>query len=214
MGVYTVLDLFSGYGGFQLGLRLAYPDDKFQTVAYVEWEPYAQEIIKARIRDGVVPGLDAPIWDDVKTFDGREWEGLVDLVVAGFPCQPHSFAGTRNVAKGKDDNRDLWPDTRRIIGEVRPRVGVILENVPGILSGADGRPGYAGRVLGDLASLRIDARWDCVSAASAGAPHKRLRWWVVGLADADNDGLFRADGNEAEPRGHGAHYGLPLRSYN
>lgn len=182
MDIYTTLDLFTGYGGFQLGLRLAYPDVRFQTVAYVEIEEYAQRVIRARIDDGHLD--DAAIWDDVKSFDGREWRGLVDIVMAGFPCQPHSVAGLRKTAKGITDDRDLWGDTCRIISEVRPRA-VILENVPGILVPGDGRPPYAGRVCGDLAALSFDIRADVVSAASAGAPHKRNRWWCLGLAHAD-----------------------------
>jgi len=163
---YRVLDLFSGYGGFALGLRLAGLDAT--TVCYVEWDKWCQQIIQRRQRDGLLD--DAPIWDDIKSFDGRPWRGCVDLISAGFPCQPHSNAGLR---KGADDDRNLWPDTLRIIGEVGPSL-VVLENVPGILTN-----GYGGTVVGQLSQLRYQCRFAVISAAEAGAPHLRKRWWLV-----------------------------------
>jgi DNA (cytosine-5)-methyltransferase 1 len=172
---YNVLDCFSGYGGFALGLRLAYPDADFRTVAYIEWDKYCQELLQQRFRDDP-PTLDpAPIWDDIKSFDGRPWRGTVDILSAGFPCQPHSNAGLR---KGADDDRNLWPDTLRIIGEVGPGL-VILENVPGILVGSDGRPPYGGTVVGELAEVGYMSEWRVISAADAGAPHLRNRWWLL-----------------------------------
>ena len=170
---YNVLDCFSGYGGFGLGLRLAYPDAELRTVAYIEWDKYCQRVIQARIEDGHLD--DAPIWDDIKSFDGRPWRGVVDILSAGFPCQPHSNAGLR---KGADDDRNLWPDTLRVISEVGAK-RVILENVPGILVGSDGRPPYGGTVVGELAEIGYDAEWRVVSAADAGAPHLRQRWWLM-----------------------------------
>ena len=98
------LNLFSGYGGFCLGLRLA--GIATRTVVYVEWEPYCQEIIKARIWDGYL--TDAPIYGDIRAFDGKQCRGVVDIITASFPCQPHSVAGQR---KGEADERNLWPDT-------------------------------------------------------------------------------------------------------
>ena len=180
MGAYTVLDCFSGYGGFALGLRLAYPDADFHTVAYIEWDKYCQRVIQARIGDGLLD--DAPIWDDIKSFDGRPWRGTVDILSAGFPCQPHSNAGLR---KGADDDRNLWPDTLRIVGEVGPGL-VILENVPGILVGADGRPPYGGTVVGELAEVGYDAEWRVISAADVGAPHLRKRWWLLSHANGSS----------------------------
>ena len=182
MDTYTELSLFSGYGGFSLGLRLAGLNTR--TVCYVEWDRYCQRVIQARIADAHLD--DAPIWDDVKTFDGRPWRGRVDIVSAGFPCQPHSNAGLR---RGADDDRNLWPDTLRIIGEVGPRL-IILENVPGILVGGDGRPPYGGTVVGELAEIGYDAVWRVVSAADAGAPHLRNRWWLLAypVEHAQHDG--------------------------
>jgi DNA (cytosine-5)-methyltransferase 1 len=183
---YRVLDLFSGYGGFALGLRLAGLDTT--TVAYVEWDPFCQKVIQQRQRDELLD--DAPIWDDIKSFDGRPWRGCVDIISGGFPCQPHSVAGKR---AGADDDRNLWPDTLRLISEVRP-AHVILENVPGLLADGD-RPAYAGVVIGELASIGYDSEWRIVSAAEAGAPHLRKRWWLVAHANQ-----HRAVWNQPENR--------------
>ena len=182
------LSLFSGYGGFSLGLRLAGLETR--TVGYLEIDGYCQKILQQRMREGFLD--DAPIWADIRAFNGTQSRGLVDLVTAGFPCQPHSTAGLR---KGADDDRNLFPDTLRIIGEVAPRTGILLENVPGILVGSDGRPPYGGTVVGQLAEIGYDAEWRVVSAADAGAPHLRRRWWLVAYPNADLGGrLHRESG--------------------
>ena len=171
------LSLFTGYGGFDLGLRLA--NLQIRTVMYVEWERYPQEIIKARIKDGTLD--DAPIWADISTLAGSQLRGVVAICTAGFPCQPHSVAGK---GQGAGDDRNLWPDTARIIGEVRPRY-VLLENVPGIIANR-----YIGTVLGSLSELGYDTEWGIVSAAEAGALHLRKRWWCLAhkMDDPEHDG--------------------------
>ena len=105
------LSLFTGYGGFELGLGLAGVD--FRTVGYVEIDDYCQRIIQARIRDGLLDW--APIVRDVRRADFRRLAGMVDLITAGFPCQPHSVAGGR---LGSSDQRNLWPDTLRAIRRI------------------------------------------------------------------------------------------------
>lgn len=97
----------------------------------------------------------------------------VDLICGGFPCQPHSLAGKR---KGSADERDLWREFARIIGEIRPN-WVLAENVQGLLSSESGR--FFGRVLRDLAACGYDAEWQCLPASAFGAPHVRERVWVV-----------------------------------
>jgi len=174
MDTLTELSLFSGYGGFSLGLRLA--GIRSQTVCYVEWDAYCQRLIAQRIDDGFLD--DAPLWDDVRTFDGTPWRGHVDIVTAGFPCQPHSVAGQR---RGEADERNLWPDTLRIIREVGPSY-VILENVPGLLVPNGGGGSYATTVVGELSAIGYDAVWHCVPAAAVGAPHLRWRWWCLAYA--------------------------------
>jgi DNA (cytosine-5)-methyltransferase 1 len=145
-----------------------------RTVCYIENERYCQQVLLQRMRDGWLP--EAPVWDDLRTFDGRPWRGAVDFVFGGIPCQPWSLAGRQ---RGSADERDLWPDFLRVVREVRPRV-VLVENVPGLLAGDAGR-GF-GRILGDRAASGYDAEWDVLSAQAVGAPHRRERVWVVAYA--------------------------------
>ena len=163
-------------GAFDLALRLAGIESR--TVCYVEWDKYCQSILEARIKDGVLS--DAPIFGgDVREFDGTPWRGRVDIISASPPCQPYSQAGK---LRGSTDSRNLFPDTLRIISEVQPR-RVYLENVPGLLvRPKDGRPAYGSVVVGELAALGYDCRWDTISAKDAGAPHLRKRWWLVAHA--------------------------------
>jgi len=120
----------------------------------------------------------APIWDDLSTFDGNQWRGVVDLVSAGYPCQPFSVAGQR---RGADDPRHLWPHVARIIREVGPRV-VVLENVAGhvVLGLPD--------VLGELAEMGFDAEWGCYRASEVGAPHQRERVFVLAYRSGQQPG--------------------------
>jgi len=175
------LSLFSGMGAFTLALRLAGLDTR--TVCYVEHDKYAQQVLQQRFGDGLDP---APIWDDINTFDPGPWRGHVDIVSAGFPCQPHSKAGSRRIAKGLDDDRNLWPETLECIRLVGCE-WVVLENVPGILSGNDGRQPYSVTVLGQLAELGFsDIRYGVYTACEAGAPHLRERWWVLAHTNSDH----------------------------
>jgi len=189
------LALFAGAGGGLLATKHLLG---WNTICYVEWNEYCVEVIKARIEDGYLD--DAPIWDDVRTFNGQPWRGCVDIITAGFPCQPFSTAGKRN---GANDERNMWPSTIRIIREVRPPY-VLLENVPGLLSAVDDAAtfphSYFGTVLGDLAQSGYDARWRVLSAAEVGAPHKRDRVFIVaharmyGLAQAEQPRANRTQG--------------------
>ena len=148
----------------------------WRTVCYVEKNKYCVEIIKNRIRDGILD--DAPIWDDVQTFNGIEWRDRVHVISAGFPCQPYSAAGCKRAG---DDPRNGWPATLRVIGEVKPKF-IFLENVPGLRY----KPhGYLGQVLSDLAACGYDARWDCIPASILGAPHIRDRLWIIAYARRD-----------------------------
>ena len=195
MDIHTEMSLFSGYGGFSLGLRLAGLNTR--TICYVEWDKYCQRVLQQRFQDDPPTLTAAPIWDDIKSFDGRPWRGTVDILSAGFPCQPHSNAGLRKIARGLSDDRDLWPDCLRVISEVGPKYA-ILENVPGINVGNGGRPAYGGTVVGELAEIGYDAEWRVVSAADAGAPHLRNRWWLVAYPNADLGGrLHREHGIES-----------------
>lgn len=170
-----MLELCAGYGGFSLALR-----GIARTVCFVERDSYAAATLVARMDEARLD--QAPIWSDLTTFDARAWRGRVDLITAGFPCQPFSAAGKR---LGTDDDRWLWPDIARIIRDVEPRY-VFLENVPGVV-----RAGLA-HVLGDLAQYGFDAEWGLYAASDVGAPHRRQRFWLVAeLADAANGGRSR-----------------------
>ncbi|MBP6572280.1 MAG: DNA cytosine methyltransferase, partial [Gemmatimonadales bacterium] len=160
--------LFAGAGGGILGGHLL----GWRTVCAVEFDRYAASVLMARQNDGCLPPF--PIWDDVRTFDGRPWRGRVDVVSGGFPCQDISAAGQ---GAGIDGARSgLWGEMARIVGEVRPRF-VLVENSPMLTSRG------LGRVLGDLAALGYDARWGVLGACDAGAPHERERMWVVAHAE-------------------------------
>ena len=158
------LALFAGAGGGILGGHLL----GWRTVCAVEWEPYPASVLCARQNDGFLPPF--PIWDDVQTFDGRPWRGIVDVVSGGFPCQDISAAGG---GAGIDGERSgMWKEMARVIHEVRPQF-VFVENSPMLTSRG------LGTVLGDLASLGFDAKWGVLGAADVGAPHQRDRIWIV-----------------------------------
>jgi DNA (cytosine-5)-methyltransferase 1 len=158
------LHLFAGAGGGILGGILL----GHTPVCAVEIEPYCREVLLQRQRDGILPRF--PIWDDVCTFDGRPWRGLVDIVAGGFPCQDISAAGK---GEGIDGERSgLWGQMARIIDEIRPRFAFV-ENSPMLTSRG------LGRVLGDLAEMGYNARWGVLGADDAGAPHLRKRIWIV-----------------------------------
>ncbi len=190
------LCLFAGGGG---GLLATQHLLGFKTICYVEIDDYCQRVLQARIKDGMLD--DAPIWDDVRTFDGRPWCGCVDLVTAGFPCEPFSCAGKR---RGKADKRNLWPDTVRIINEVRP-AWVFLENSPDLRCprreknhATPSEASYFGQILGDLARCGFDAEWGVLSARAVGANHGRRRLWVV--AHSRGVGVFPRSRNEVRAR--------------
>jgi len=158
------LALFAGAGGGILGGKLL----GWRTVCAVEIDPYARKVLLARQADGCLGRF--PIWDDVRTFDGKPWQGRVDIISGGFPCQDISAAGKGAGITGARSG--LWSEMARIIGEVRPRF-VFVENSWLLI-----HRGLA-VVLGDLAALGYDARWGVLGAEHAGAPHKRHRLWIV-----------------------------------
>ena len=198
----NVLDLFSGIGGFSLGLERA----GMRTVAFCEIDPYCQRVLRKHWPD-------VPVFGDVRTLtfadasdaahDGHsrgsrgganrqrilssvastesgQISGAsesrrcgIDVICGGFPCQDISVAGKGAGIEGSRSG--LWSEYARIIGEVRPRY-VIVENVAALLGrGLE-------RVLGDLAALGFDAEWHCIPASAVGAPHRRDRVWIVAYA--------------------------------
>jgi DNA (cytosine-5)-methyltransferase 1 len=171
--------LFSGIGGFELGLQMASLD--FEIAWQVEQDEFCQKVLAKHWPD-------AQRWDDVKTFPpepAEDW--AVDLICGGWPCQPVSAAGRQ---KGESDERWLWPEFLRICEVLRPR-WILGENVGAILSAPDAmgrRGGLFGGVLRDLASLGYRVEYHCIPAASIGALHRRDRVWLIGrLPDADSE---------------------------
>ena len=158
------LALFAGAGGGILGGHLL----GWRTVCAVEWEAYPASVLCARQNDGLLETF--PIWDDVQTFRGEPWRGIVDVISGGFPCTDISAAGKGAGIDGEASG--MWREMARIIHEVRPRY-VFVENSPMLTSRG------LGRVLGDLAAMGFDARWGVLGAADVGAPHQRDRIWIV-----------------------------------
>ena len=158
------LSICSGIGGLDLATAVVFGA---RGVCYLEREAACVELLASRMEEGWLDS--APVHTDARTFDGRPWRGRVDLVTAGYPCQPFSLAG-KGLAEA--DPRHLWPDIKRIVGEVQPAV-VVLENVQGHL-----KRGFS-TVLGDLDELGFDAEWGVYSAAQAGSPHRRNRLFVL-----------------------------------
>ena len=158
-----VLDLFSGIGGFSLGLERT---GGFQTVAFCEIEPFPRRVLAKHWPE-------VPCYDDVRTLTAERLaaDGIaVDVICGGFPCQDLSRAGYGAGIGG--DRSGLWDEYARLIGEIQPRF-CIVENVAGLLDGG------MGVVLGDLAALGYDADWGCVRASDVGLPHERERVWIV-----------------------------------
>jgi DNA (cytosine-5)-methyltransferase 1 len=172
------LALFAGAGGGILAGQML----GWRTVCAVEWEAYPASVLAARQNDGMLEPF--PIWDDVRTFDGRRWRGRVDVVSGGFPCQDISAAGK---GEGIDGERSgMWVEMARIIGEVRPSF-VFVENSPMLTSRG------LGRALGDLAALGFDAEWGVLGANAVGAWQRRERIWVIACCSARRrDNRWRA----------------------
>lgn len=154
-----VLDLFSGIGGFSLGLERT---GGFETVAFCEYEPFPRAVLAKHWPN-------VPCFPDVRELKGSEIGGSVDVICGGYPCQPFSTAGKR---RGKKDDRHLWPEFSRLVAELRP-TWVIGENVAGHISmGLDD-------VLSDLEGQGYACRAFVIPACAVGAPHRRDRVWTV-----------------------------------
>jgi DNA (cytosine-5)-methyltransferase 1 len=169
----NVLDLFSGIGGFGLGLERA----GMRTVAFCEIDPFRRRVIAKHWPE-------VPCFTDIQQLSAQHLTArgiTVDVIAGGFPCQDVSVSGKR---AGIDGARSgLWKEYARLIGELRPRY-VIVENAAALKAKGHG----FGRVLGDLATLGYDAWWDCIPASSVGAAHPRDRIWIVAYpAEARRD---------------------------
>jgi DNA (cytosine-5)-methyltransferase 1 len=178
-----VLDLFSGIGGFSLGLERA----GMETMAFCEFDKYASKVLKKHWPD-------IPIFPDVRDLDGKQFRGAVDVICGGFPCQDVSLSGKQ---AGFDGERSsLYGEMLRIIGECLPRYA-IFENVTGLLTGDRGR--WFARFLYDLAQVGYDAQWHCISASYIGASHHRDRVWIIAYPQK-----LHSDAGENHPKNRDA----------
>lgn len=158
------LHLFAGAGGGILGGILL----GHTTVCAVEIEPYCRKVLLQRQRDGILPKF--PIWDDVRTFDGKPWRGLVDVVCGGFPCQDISVAGKGRGLSG--ERSGLWSEMLRIICEVRPKFAFV-ENSPMLVTRG------LGTILKDFSKNGYNARWGVFSCREVGGVHLRERIFIL-----------------------------------
>ena len=165
-----VLDLFSGIGGFSLGLERT---GGFETAAFCEYEDFPRKVLAKHWPD-------VPCFPDVRELKGQDIDGPIDVICGGYPCQPFSTAGQR---RGKEDDRHLWPEFSRLVDELRP-TWVIGENVAGHISmGLDD-------VLSDLEGQGYACRTFVIPACAVGAPHRRDRVWsIASRNDADADSI-------------------------
>jgi DNA (cytosine-5)-methyltransferase 1 len=187
-----VLDLFSGIGGFSLGLERT---GGFETVAFCEIEPFPRRVLAKHWPE-------VPCYEDVRTLTAARLaaDGIagVNVITGGFPCQDLSVAGKQR-GMGEGTRSGLWSEIVRLTRELRPDY-VIVENVAALLAGpSERRGGWFGRVLGDLAECGYDAEWENIPASALGAPHRRERIWIVAwsavgrnVADPHQIGQVRA----------------------
>ena len=188
-----IISTCTGMRGLERGIAYWCP---VRAVVHVEIEAFAVENLAQQMEQGLV--APAPIWTDIKTFNGRPFRGKVHGITGGYPCQPFSVAGKRG---GGEDPRHLWPYYTRLIDAVRP-VWCEFENVYGHLS-----LGYD-VVRGDLHRLGYQVAEGIFSAEEVGAPHLRKRLFILAVDNARIDGLrqeyhLQAGRNGAEPGGEG-----------
>jgi DNA (cytosine-5)-methyltransferase 1 len=183
-----LLDLFSGIGGFSLGLERS---GNFETIAFCEIEPYPRAVLKKHWPN-------VKVYEDVKELSRErlEADGLgVDAICGGFPCQDISTAGRGAGLAG--ERSGLWFEFHRLIKEIKPQVAII-ENVSALRSrGLD-------QVLRSLAEIGYDAEWHCIPASAVGAPHRRDRIWIVAYPASQRYGKWREERNICETDG-GSH---------
>ena len=174
----NVLDLFSGIGGFSLGLEST---GFFKTIAFVEKDKFCQKVLQKNF-----PNI--PIEDEVRNVKGKKYEA--EVVTGGFPCQPFSVAGKR---KGTDDDRYLWDETIRIVSEQKPK-WFIGENVEGIINIQNGM--VFRQIHDDLESEGFEVQSLVIPASGVGAWHQRKRVWII--ANSNNNGSYRQKRNETK----------------
>ncbi len=177
-----LLDLFSGIGGFSLGLEST---GYFETIAFVEKDKFCHEVLKKNFNN-------IPIESEVRNVKGNKYKA--DIITGGFPCQPFSVAGKR---KGTDDDRYLWDETIRIIRECKPR-WFIGENVEGIINIQNGM--VLRQVCNDLEEEGFEVQCLVIPASGIGAWHQRKRVWIIAHSNSNRDRneITSSNGEEKE----------------
>jgi DNA (cytosine-5)-methyltransferase 1 len=171
----SCLEWCAGYGGISLGVKRAIPS--LRTIAFGEIEAFACANLVAKMEAGLLDP--APIWTDLKTFPCEQFRDRVDILVAGYPCQPFSTAGKR---LGTEDPRHLWPFIQRSISIIRPRL-CFFENVEGHITLG------LSTVISDLEELGYKVSWGIFSASEVGAPHQRKRVFILAHRDCERGQL-------------------------
>jgi len=179
----NVLDLFSGIGGFSLGLEST---GFFKTIAFVEKDKFCQKVLQKNF-----PNI--PIEDEVRNVKGEKYRA--DVITGGFPCQPFSVAGKR---RGTDDDRFLWDETIRIVSEQKCK-WFIGENVEGIINIQDGM--VFRQIHDDLESEGFEVQSLVIPASGKGAWHQRKRVWIIGCNVSNSNSSLRGGGRTIEQSG-------------
>jgi DNA (cytosine-5)-methyltransferase 1 len=184
----TTLEMCAGYGGIGLGIKNIF-GERLRTIAYCELEGFAQANLISKMEKGLLDA--APIWSDLKTFPYESFHGLVDILIAGYPCQPFSSAGKR---AGKEDPRHLWPWIADGIRLLQPTM-CFFENVEGHISLG------LSTVISDLEELGYKVSWGIFSAREVGAPHQRKRLFI--MAHRNESGRSRNELGDSCEAGQG-----------
>ena len=169
-----LLDLFSGLGGFSLGLEST---GFFETIAFVEKDEFCQKVLKKNFNN-------IPIEGDIRNVKGDRYKA--DVITGGFPCQPFSVAGKR---KGTDDDRYLWDETIRVVRECKPK-WFIGENVEGLINIQEGM--VLRQVQTDLEKEGFEVQCLIIPASGIGAWHQRKRVWIIGCNVSNSDSRMRS----------------------
>jgi DNA (cytosine-5)-methyltransferase 1 len=179
------LGLFEGIGGFSLAARWM----GWETVAWCEWDPFCQQVLRKNFPEVKEENQHG----DITKTDFTRYAGTIDVLTGGFPCQPFSQAGRR---KGKEDDRYLWPEMLRAIREIQPSI-VVAENVRGLLNISGGL--VFKQVLSDLEDEGYEVLPFLIPACAVNAPHRRDRIWIV--AHRTNSGTKRMRRRENKVHG-------------
>lgn len=176
-----LLDLFSGIGGFSLGLEST---GYFETIGFVEKDEFCQKVLKKNFNN-------IPIESEVRNVKGDRYKA--DIITGGFPCQPFSVAGKR---RGTEDDRYLWDETIRVIRECKPR-WFIGENVEGIINISEGK--VLQQIQKDLEAEGFEVQCVVIPASGIGAWHQRKRVWIIANS---NSRLSIGENKEVQARGN------------